>query len=531
MIKRLFLWFWSLLLKLFFFSILLLGGAAVLWGPQELLQKIQGKTPEQRKPDEEILYTKAQRNTLQISMTERGSLRATKTVSVFINTVRELTFVWVETEGTLVKKGDVIARFETQEFKDQILEQEKERAQFLENLEVAKKDVGISQSTGELSIAQAETSLKDAEEDLKKFKQLEAPQKLEDLNNNRAKAKKDIVSARSTLEEKREITDSQLFNGEEDRNQALEAVDQAETKLQEALQKSEEANLQWKLYRTYDYKKQIRNKLEAVENAKLALKKAQIGATNYLAQKKAEVRKIEDSLKRSEKQIQELKEVIEKCELKSPVGGRILYGIPGRGWPRKEDIAVGKKVWDGYTFMSIPDESAFLIDTFIAEESRHRVKGGDPVQITLEAIPELKLKGKIETIDGFAAFHEGGPKSYKTQIAIETSDPRLVSGMSVTVEIIGETLENVLLLPIEAVFNKETQIVCYLRQGEKHLKRLLKVGKSNDHFVEILEGLQGGEEVSLVIPPEEQEEQKQEASALSPSLTSTSEKKEEHVPE
>jgi HlyD family secretion protein len=78
-------------------------------------------------------------------------------------------------------------------------------------------------------------------------------------------------------------------------------------------------------------------------------------------------------------------------------------------------------------------------------------------------------------------------------------DKRMVSGMTTRVEIVAEILPDVLMVPIEAVVNEEGETVCYVKKKDNSgtEKRKVKPGKSNDHFVQILEGLNTGEEVDL----------------------------------
>ncbi|MEK7485433.1 MAG: hypothetical protein AABZ60_13995, partial [Planctomycetota bacterium] len=294
------------------------------------------------------------------------------------------------------------------------------------------------------------------------------------------------------------VIDDQLYSGDEGLDTALKELSTAKEEVKKMKQKEKEASLTKKLYQTYDYKKELRNKEETLANATLSLSKAKIGATNQLAQRKTAVRNKEDNIERTKKEIQELKEVLVACEVKSPVDGRLLYGDPERGWPSPSDITVGKEMWNGYTFLTIPDESSFVVDTWIVEEYRHKIKEGLDAKVTLEAMPELKFDGKITQIESFAKENRGGLKTYKTQVTLTGSDSHMVSGMSVSVEIIAEILEDTLVVPIEAVFSEENQTICYVRIPQGTEKRIVKTGKSNDNFAQILEGLTETEEVSLL---------------------------------
>lgn len=488
----------NFLVKLFLLAVVLAGVAGMIWGPQEMLNLFMKKQDVQKTASSETTFFKCRRDRLKIGLTERGSLRATKTVGIFHTQSRVMKFKWIEEEGKLVKKEDVIARFETEEFEEKITEQEKNLNQFLEDLEVAKKEIGITESSGNLEVARAETELLDAKENLKKHKQLDAPKKLKELSDAKLAARKEVEKVTTTLAEKQAVIDDQLYTGDEGLENALKELSNAKEEVKKMKQKEKDASLNKKLYQTYDYKKELRNKEEAVANATLSLSKAKISAKNQLAQKKAHIRKIEDNIERTKKEIQELKTILVSCEVKAPVDGRLLYGDPERGWPNPSDVAVGKEMWNDYNFLTIPDESSFVVDTWIVEEYRHKIKEGLEAKITLEAMPELKFDGKITQIESFAKENRGGLKTYKTQVTLNASDSHMVSGMSVSVEIIAEILEDTLVVPIEAVFSEENQTVCYVRTAQGTEKRTVKVGKSNDHFAQILEGLTESEEASLI---------------------------------
>jgi multidrug efflux pump subunit AcrA (membrane-fusion protein) len=62
-------------------------------------------------------------------------------------------------------------------------------------------------------------------------------------------------------------------------------------------------------------------------------------------------------------------------------------------------------------------------------------------------------------------------------------------------------LENVLHVPIESVFDDEGKPVCYVRRADGRVeKRGVKPGRTNDHYVEVLDGLADGESVQLFAP-------------------------------
>jgi len=79
-------------------------------------------------------------------------------------------------------------------------------------------------------------------------------------------------------------------------------------------------------------------------------------------------------------------------------------------------------------------------------------------------------------------------------------DPRLMPGMTMRVEIIVETVTNVLHLPIEAVFQREGKTFARVKGVTGVEERPVTTGRTSNSFVEILSGLEEGERVTLYQP-------------------------------
>ncbi|MPM51838.1 hypothetical protein SDC9_98589 [bioreactor metagenome] len=92
---------------------------------------------------------------------------------------------------------------------------------------------------------------------------------------------------------------------------------------------------------------------------------------------------------------------------------------------------------------------------------------------------------------------------YKSRIKFDEQSELLVNGMSVQVEIITRTLKNVLYVPVEAVFEDKERFFVYLQTaGGGNREADVKIGASNDRFVEVSAGLDEGDVIYLYRPYE-----------------------------
>ncbi|MCI5164195.1 MAG: hypothetical protein D3917_19715, partial [Candidatus Electrothrix sp. AX5] len=99
---------------------------------------------------------------------------------------------------------------------------------------------------------------------------------------------------------------------------------------------------------------------------------------------------------------------------------------------------------------------------------------------------------------------QSGEKYFQVHFSLKTTDERLRPGMSARVELQTAVLNQVLSLPIEAVFQDSNGPFCFIRieteVQRRRLHRSLQTGHSNEHFIEITGGLAAGEQVLMVRP-------------------------------
>jgi hypothetical protein len=91
-------------------------------------------------------------------------------------------------------------------------------------------------------------------------------------------------------------------------------------------------------------------------------------------------------------------------------------------------------------------------------------------------------------------------KVYKTLVSIDGTHDFLKSRMSCKVQILVEQLEDVIIVPIQVVSNRAGGKVCYIMTSQGYQERVVRTGLFNDTFVEIIEGLEAGEDVMLNPP-------------------------------
>ncbi|MBO7089513.1 MAG: HlyD family efflux transporter periplasmic adaptor subunit, partial [Lentisphaeria bacterium] len=189
--------------------------------------------------------------------------------------------------------------------------------------------------------------------------------------------------------------------------------------------------------------------------------------------------------------------------LTAPTDGIVIYGDPDRRWGG-EDIKPGLEVRKGEVLLTIPEMTNLMVDFDLPEAFRSKVQVGNQAVITPEAITTLKIKGQITEIATLPVnqmyWDETSPKIYPSRIALEVQDPQLVNGMTVIVEIISSVLNDVISIPMEAVFENDKGFFVFVDRNGKPEEVPIQIGDSNDTAVCVTDGLESGDVVYLYRP-------------------------------
>ena len=164
----------------------------------------------------------------------------------------------------------------------------------------------------------------------------------------------------------------------------------------------------------------------------------------------------------------------------------------------------------GTTIFQIGDPSEMIVKSSISEIDIGRLKIGLEVRIVSDSYPDEVYLGKVKNIAPVGRINQGASiVTFDVEIEILDPDVRLRQGMSCDIDIISDTRENVLVLPVEAVHEvmrkdaegEDTSAVDYLvayKWSENEYQEVrVEIGLESTNRVEILSGLVLDDEVSL----------------------------------
>jgi HlyD family secretion protein len=437
--------------------------------------QILGRVEEQR--------TSARQVEGEIVVVERGSIEETVSATGYIlpagqalvNFKDNGRIVAVEViQGQQVRVGDVLARLETADLEMALAKAEATLAHSEAQLAQARK-----QPTPE-EITAAKAQVASAKADYEK--KLAGPDP-DEITSTKAALRKAEIALRKAQEEYDKVS----YRSDIGLTPQAEALQQASIDYEKA---KADFNLATK-----------KPTEEDKQAAAAALAKAEADLAKLLRTPAPEdVAVAEAEVLQSRVGVEQARRDLENAVLVAPIDG-IVAMVNAR---------VGELANTSNQAFILTDLSSLHTDVQVDEVDVRRIAVGQPVSITLEALPDQEFLGRLVAIAPIASgaealatslssFGDAGVPSYIVTVELRHNSPDLRVGMSANATIWTQRREGVLLIPNRAIqVDRETgkEYVEKLTDGETRRVEI-KTGLSNGTDSEVLAGLEEGD--SLVI--------------------------------
>lgn len=367
------------------------------------------------------------------------------------------TVLWLVPEGSVVKKDEVIARLDANEYEElvrqQLVKVEASRALAA----AAAEDV----RTAELAVVEyregvlkVQTSLYNAQ----------------------------VVTAEATLDRARErvawaqrmvgktyLAPSQAYDDERSRIQAEAALATARAQLE--------------AYRKF--------------SGPTALRTLEVAADAARAEQKFQ----QEQLSQQETQLKQFRRLYDHCTIRAPHEGMVIYATKRDGTPT---IYEGAPVRQHQRMFLLPDPTQMEVRALVNETVVNRVRNGMGARVTIEAKADEPLEGRVEAIAPLALtstnpLFSNDVKNYTAFVRVLAPPSWLRPGMTAEVEITTDRRPRALVVPPEAVTFRGGREFCLVAEpdGDGVERRPVAVEPAAPNLLEVTEGLHEGEQVVL----------------------------------
>lgn len=426
--------------------------------------KVSAGKKKKGKDDEGPLFEAARKGDLTITVEATGNTEPISDIEVKSEATGRIIELFVK-EGAHLKKGDMIARLDQSNQQLVVKQQRIAVSAALVAYNQAKNGSSTTQQSGlQSGVKTAEAGVHSAESALENAKQ------------NLTKAQDDYARM-ADLHEKGYATDIELSNAQQAVDGARAGVKAAEAALNQAKSQLANALTQAKEFNKGTDKNTIEQARLQYEQAKVQLEEAQ--------------KQLGDSV------------------IKSPIDGIVL----------EKPVDVGDSVTSinsafggtGTTIVKVADLSRIQVRTSVDEIDIGKIKVGQAAKVVVDAFPNKEFAGRVTNVfpQGVAGGGQGGGLiNFIAIVEVDNRENLLLGNMTATVNIVAQTVKDVLLIPLSATRaskeDPDATVVQVLKEGEdpedkkaKTEERKVKLGDTDYKDVVILEGLKAGDKVKV----------------------------------
>jgi HlyD family secretion protein len=440
---------------------------------------------------------KVTKGPFRITVTERGTIDSAKNAVLASKVEGTTSIISIVPEGTLVRPGDLVAELDSSLLAEKLTQQKIALKQAEAAREAAKEDLAIQKAQNESDIAAAQLKLTLAEKDLKKFLEGDYIQQSTELSSQIRLAEDRMIQAQDNLDftarlvkkgykTQNELEAARIATATEKTNYDLAVAKKVlleeHTKGRTVLEL--EANAK-EFVRELD---RVRRKAKAAETQKVA----------DLASKELTYSVETDKFERLEKQI-------EACRIVATQEGQVIYANTRDGRSSEQIlIEVGATVRERQPVVTLPDLNEMKVNVRIHESRISLVRAGLTATVKVDAFTDQTFSGVVDSV---ASVPSSTGSSWMRDVreyeaVVKLTEPaervnKLRPGLTAQIEVLVETRPEVLQTPMQSVGNVEGEQYAFVVRDEQPVAVPVKVGKTNELMLEVLEGLVVGDVVVM----------------------------------
>ncbi|ASB48365.1 efflux RND transporter periplasmic adaptor subunit [Alkalitalea saponilacus] len=307
---------------------------------------------------------------------------------------------------------------------------------------------------------------------------------IEELLND---ARDELERSLQALEDARIDTNINMSNLRDGLVNARVAVEERRLVMEQSIYESPAVQRQAQL----DYERAERNLTQELSNYSLKERQARHSVERAL-----------EEVRRHRESVEDIERLFNALDVRAPKPGMVIYSYDRLG----SKIRVGSTVsrW-APRIAELPDLSSMISNTFINESDISRIRPGQKVVVGVDAFPEKRFDGEVVTVANIGQIlPNSDARVFEVTIRLFGTDPELRPAMTTSNIITVDRIEDVLYIPLEAVYRTDSTRYVFTRTNQI-VRQIIDAGMENSNHVVVRNGLEEGQVVFLN-PPSNREE-------------------------
>ena len=161
-------------------------------------------------------------------------------------------------------------------------------------------------------------------------------------------------------------------------------------------------------------------------------------------------------------------------------------------------VSVGDYVREGQDVVNLEAMELLKVDFRIPEIFLKEVSVGQPLQLTLDAVPNKIYAGQVLAINPLL---DANGRSIVIRAAVKNTGATLRPGMFARVSLLSSQVQNGLTIPEQALIPVGDDVFLYKVADGRALRTKVEIGQRRTGFAEIVSGLAAGDVVVIAGQP------------------------------
>lgn len=445
------------------------------------------------------------KTSFQITTKTSGELVARNQIEIRSKLESQTTIVDLAPEGKSVKTGDLLVKLNSDKIEQDILEQTLQVESARAELVAAENGYNIQLSENESKTRQAASKLTLAKLALEQWEKGDVAKKHLELDLASEKAGRDLKRLEDKVMRSRVLKEQGFLSQNE--------LDLDEIAYVEAVAAVKKATKETEIYDGYKLPQEKETFTSAMIEAQAELDRVRMNNEIELASKEAARTNRRKQLAVREEKLKNLQTQLAAATVVAPSDGLVVYatslssgGRGGMGGGNDGPLQIGRSVFPNELIMVLPDTSDMMASVRVQESLSGRIRAGQVATVQVDAAGGKTFAGRVETTSVLAetgGWRDPNLREYTVKVALDQAaleGSGLKPSMRVDAAITLGEVEDVIAVPVQAVFNEGQVRFVYLQQGGKFVKSPVKMGRRSDSFAEIAAGVAVGDIVLLREP-------------------------------
>lgn len=427
-----------------------------------------------------VTTTDAKRGSLQESVSTSGTVSAEEVKVFFAPTGGKLSNVNVAA-GDAVKAGDVLIAYDTarldRDFREAALQQEKSNAGY---------NNAISDSAdNQAKLNEANTNLAVLEQQLSDQKAY-----LKDLQAKLAESQRGTQNA---LADENYELQKDIAKLEGELKALTEGTDEYTAKEKKLKQKQSQLSRN-------QYLQQVANSSDYVAEMEAEIKRVQEQIADeeaYKAEMQSQKNSSENGVLGSYDKIsyeadKELAQIAYAGAEKAYYEGKAGLCAEFAGVVTEVSAVEGSTVSEGMQLCTLESTESVKVSLYASKQDVEKLAVGQKAEVTISG---NVYAGTVSKINRMASMNNSNTPMVGVEVHIDEPDDRIILGLDAKLTIQTRSVEDALLVPVEAINADRDGDFLYVVEEGKVAKKPVTCGISNDTYTEIIEGITEADQI------------------------------------